>query len=208
MQHRDYIEFLRHAMRASKRVDEAEDLLQTVLVAAIEADRADLSVTDNRKWVVGALRKRALFDARSATRRRQRETLSVQSESPSTDKDTLPSSFIATLPPQLRTTALLALTGHTKPEIMWLLRISDPTLRQRITQIRRRWRAIGGQEFGEIPGLGGKLDFGRIRQDLMKSAKNDQVILATHDPDGHLFILGSQNYGARQQEDSPKAIKE
>ena len=56
----------------ARRADEAEDLLQTILLAAVEAGRADLSCPDNRRWLQGALRKRAAFDARSAVRRRQR----------------------------------------------------------------------------------------------------------------------------------------
>ena len=71
---RPYVELLRQAQRASRRPDEAEDLLQAVLLSAIEAGRCDLSCPDNRRWLQGAIRKRAAFEARSAIRRRQRET--------------------------------------------------------------------------------------------------------------------------------------
>ncbi|WP_432286290.1 hypothetical protein SLT36_05910 [Aminobacter sp. BA135] len=46
---RPYAELLRKARRATRRADEAEDLLQTVLVAAVEAGRTDLSNVENRR---------------------------------------------------------------------------------------------------------------------------------------------------------------
>lgn len=198
MHNGQYIEFLRHARRVTRRADEAEDLLQSVLLAALEAGRTDLSLSDNRRWLVGALRKRALFDARSAIRRRRREASVVAHETSTDDSEKLPRRFVATLPPRLRTTALLALTGHTRQEIAWLLRITDATLRQRFTQIRRRWRNFDGGNLTGLPGLDGFLDFGRIRQALLKPMQGQQQVLASHDPDGHLFIMGSQNDRSRQ----------
>ncbi|CAN5140539.1 hypothetical protein BH10PSE6_BH10PSE6_58000 [soil metagenome] len=38
--------------------------------------------------------------------------------------------FVERLPLKLRTTALLALAGHSKLELLWLLRINEPALRQ------------------------------------------------------------------------------
>lgn len=191
MHHRHYIEFLRQARRVTRRADEAEDLLQSALLAAIEAGRTDLSSADNRRWLVGALRKRALFDARSAVRRRRRETVISESEHTRGEADIVPRQFIAALTPRLRTTALLALTGHTKQEIGWLLRVSDTTLRQRIVQIKRRWREIDGEGFSGLPGLDGSLDFGRIRQALLKTIQGQHTALASHDPDGHLFVVNA-----------------
>ncbi|MCR9137655.1 MAG: transcriptional regulator [Alphaproteobacteria bacterium] len=199
MHHRQYIEFLRHARRVTRRADEAEDLLQSVLLSAVEAGRSDLTLAENRRWLVGALRKRALFDARSAIRRRRREAAVVPNEPGSGgDSEPPPVRFVATLPPRLRTTALLALTGHTRQEIAWLLSLSDATLRQRFTQLRRRWRNFGGGDLTELPGLDGSLAFGRIRQALIKPVRGHDAILASHDPDGHLFIVNSQNGRSRQ----------
>ncbi|MEE9320218.1 MAG: hypothetical protein V3U76_07235 [Granulosicoccus sp.] len=185
----------------TKRANEAEDLLQSVLLVAVEANRADMTCVANRRWLIGALRKRALFDARSAIRRRHRENLFAVSASSSRLADPLPAHFVATLPPCLRTTALLALTGHTKAEVSYLLRISDSTLRQRIAQIRKRWRRIDGHDFAEIPGLCGTLPFGQIRRALLGPVRSDRALLASHDPDGHLFVVCSQNRMARQQQD-------
>lgn len=190
------------------RIGEAEDLLQTVLLAALEAGRADLSCAGNRRWLIGALRKRAQFDARSAARRRSREASAAIAESTPGEREAMPADFIAALPPSLRTTALLALTGHTKAEIVWLLRLSDAAFRQRIAEIRRRWREIDGRHFTEIPGLSGPLDFGRIRQALLRPVRQDRAVLASHDPDGHLFVVSSQNRAARQQRGETTPFKE
>lgn len=198
---RPYVELLRQAQRASRRPDEAEDLLQAVLLSAIEAGRCDLSCPDNRRWLQGAIRKRAAFEARSAIRRRQRETRWQAEPTASVAQEVMPTAFVATLPAALRTTALLALTGHTRQEISWLLQLSDPTLRQRIAEIRRRWRNAGGDRLEDIPGLDGTLHFGRIRSALLGPARRDGVLLASHDPDGHLFLVSipSQIGMARQQ---------
>ncbi len=198
---RPYVELLRQARRAARRPDEAEDLLQTVLLSAIEAGRADLSCPDNRKWLQGALRKRAAFDARAAVRRRHRETRWQAEPMASVAREDMPRAFVVALPSALKTTALLALTGHTRQEIAWLLRLSDPALRQRIAEIRRRWRYAGGNQLEELSGLDGTLHFGRIRRALLGPARRDGVLLASHDPDGHLFLvsLPSQIGMARQQ---------
>ncbi|WP_378947284.1 transcriptional regulator [Mesorhizobium sp. ANAO-SY3R2] len=196
---RPYAELLRLAKRASRRADEAEDLLQTVLVAAVEAGRTDLSRPENRRWLEGALRRRAAFDARCAIRRRRREAPFAVTGNEPADKETLPLRFVDSLPPGLRTTALLALTGHTRQEIAWLQRLADPALRQRISAIRRRWRVFDGGTIAELPGLAGPLAFGRIRRSLLGAIRHEGVLLASHDPDGHLFVIGaSQKLGARQ----------
>lgn len=186
-----YLAFLRAARRQSRRTDEAADLLQTALLAAIEAQRGDMTRAENRRWLAGVLRNRALHDARSAARRRQRENAyGLRHAEEETVPTATPNQFVATLPPALRTTALLALTGHTKPEIAWLLGLSDAALRQRISQIRQRWLKSG---FRNPPGLGeprGDLPFGLLRRALIGRVHEPDVVLATHDPDGHLFVVG------------------
>lgn len=208
MHSRPYSKLLRYARKVSRRADEAEDLLQSVLLAAVEAGRVDMACADNRRWLYGALRKRALFDARSAIRRRRRESSVVVADSSSSERESLPRYFISSLPPGLRTTALLALSGHTKAEIAWLLRLSDCALRQRINGIKRRWRGYDGSGFPEISGLNGSLLFGKIRRALHKPVRHSGALLASHDPDGNLFILCSQNCRVRQQVDSSTRKKE
>ncbi len=199
MDSKTYLALLRTARRRSRRLDEAGDLLQTALLAAIEAERGDMSRAENRRWLGGVLRNRALHEARSATRRRQREgahalPLSTDDTQPAAETD----DFVTSLPPALRVTALLALTGHTKAEIAWLLDLSDPALRQRISEIRRRWRQFGDRI---PPGAGqprGDLSFGLVRRALIGRVQAAKVVLASHDPDGHLFVVASQFARSRQ----------
>lgn len=208
-QNPSYTELLLYARKVARHIDEAEDLLQAILLAAVEAGRTDLSCSDNRRWLFGALRKRAAFDARSAVRRQKREASSTltppeeSTEQPQGDREEPSSEFVQTLPPSLRSAALLALAGHTKAEIAWLLRISDTALRQRIAQIKRRWRQFDGKHVTGLSNLKGELAFGQIRQALLQMARSGNAILASHDPDGHLFVVSSQNDLSRQRKGVP-----
>ena len=193
-----YNKLLRIARRHTRRADEAEDLLHAVLLAAIDARRSDMTRPANRSWLIGALKKRALFDARTAIRRRRRESLYVSAESVLSPCEALPTQFINTLSSALRTTTRLVLSGHTRKEISWLLRISDAALRQRIVEIRRRWRKVECHSFAEIPGLKGELCFGRLRKSAIKLMHRENTFLASHDSDGHVFLLTSQNRMPRQ----------
>jgi DNA-directed RNA polymerase specialized sigma24 family protein len=204
MDAKTYLSLLRCARRRSRLADEAGDLLQSALLAAIEAQRGDMTRSDNRRWLVGVLRNRALHEARSAARRRQRESaymLRHIGEETALAEELEP--FVATLPSALRTTALLAFTGHTKSEIAWLLSLSDAALRKRLSEIRQRWRR---SELRTLPELGnprGDLPFGHIRRALISRVRDAHAVLASHDPDGHLFVVTSQIAKARQ----PKASK-
>jgi DNA-directed RNA polymerase specialized sigma24 family protein len=202
-------QLLREAHRATRRRPEAEDLFQTVWLAAVEAGKGDLSCAANRRWFVGALRRRALFDARTAVRRRTREQRAALTEAHTGESAEVPTWFVERLPSKLRTTALLVLTGHSKREILWLLRMNESALRQRIADIRRRWRAEGCGSLDGVSGLCGPLDFGIIRRALLPTARNSGVVLASHDPDGHLFVVGtSQMPGARQLGSGSNHLKE
>ena len=193
-----YAELLHYASKVAFHSHEAEDLLQTALLAAIENGRADLSCLENRKWLIGTIRNQSAFCARSAARRQKREASVAYLNETETESAVATSDFINTLPASLKTTALLALTGHTKVEIAWLLRITDAALRQRIVQIKRRWRLFDGRQVLELGGLSAELPFGLIRQSLLKAPIRDGATLGTHDPDGHLFIVSSQNATSRQ----------
>jgi len=192
------------ARRASRRPDEADDLLQTALLAALESGRTDLSAPETRRWLAGVIRNRAAFDARSSARRRRRETgwsedfLSHAQRggggSPRLRGET--EGAIAALSPALRVTALLALSGHTRQEIGWLLNLSDTALRQRISQLKRALDAVPAPDTGPT----GALAFGRIRRALLGPARRPEAFLASHDPDGHLFVVSrSQISTPRQQ---------
>ena len=199
MQAGGYRALLGLARRHARRAGEAEDLLQSTLLAAIEAGRGDLDRIENRRWIAGVLRRRAAFEARSAVRRRRREEVQAgAAPMPSAaDAPISATRIAAALPPALRTTALLALAGHDRREIAWLLRLNDAALRRRIADIRKRLRTWGGTP-DELPGLSGPLAYGRIRRALLKPAQGDRALLASHDPDGNLFLLSSRNEPARQ----------
>lgn len=202
MDKRTYQRYLRYAHRYSRRSEEASDLLQTALLLAIESNRADLTLGENRRWLCGVLRNQAAFEARSSVRRRQREAnyagTCIASEPPVPVEDH--AAFARGLPAALRTTALLALTGHTRAEIRWLLDLNDVAFRKRISEIRRRWREFDSER--GIPGEAsvGGLALGAMRQALLLTTRQEGVVLATHDPDGHLFVVRSQMGAPRQQQ--------
>ena len=72
--------------------------------------------------------------------------------------------------------------------------------RQRVSEIRRRLRVFG-LSTDAVAGLTGPLAFGLIRRHLVAPLRTSGAFLASHDPDGHVFILGpaSQNPLARQR---------
>lgn len=194
-----YSELLRYARRVSKRPDEAEDILQSVLLAAVRHDRADLDDERNTRWLMGAIRNHAMFVARSAARRRKREMLFVRTENGQAE-DTDFARLCAGLPPALVTTARLIGSGHSKQEILWLLRIPDTAFRQRVAEIKRRLRAAR-LSADNVSGPAGSLSFGVIRRHLLVPLRLRGAFLASHDPDGHGFFLSptSQIARARQQ---------
>jgi RNA polymerase sigma-70 factor (ECF subfamily) len=201
-----YPDLLRYARRVSKRADEAEDLLQSVLLAAVRQGRADLALDSNRRWLMGALRRHAAFEARSALRRRRRDAIFVPHAAAAAE-DADFQRLCAALPPALRTTARLIASGHTKAEILWLLRISDMAFRQRVVDIRRR---LGTARFSAdaVEGLAGRLSFGLIRRDLIMPVRLSGAFLASHDPDGHTFILGSASHIRRPRQQGAATSKE
>ncbi len=125
--------------------------------------------------------------------RRRRETGWNEAQPNAAANATAASPELAHLSPALRVTALLALSGHTRQEIGWLLNLSGEALRQRISQLKRA--GAGATEAGPT----GALAFGRIRRALLDSTRRNEALLASHDPDGHLFVISrSQIPGLRQ----------
>ena len=190
------------ARRASRRPDEADDLLQTALLAALETGRTDLASPETRRWLAGVIRNRAAFDARSSVRRRRRETGWSADFLPRAEhggggspRSGETEGAIASLPPALRVTALLALSGHTRREIGWLLNLSDTALRQRISQLKRALDAIPAPDADPT----GALAFGRIRRALLGPMRRPEAFLASHDPDGHLFVLSRSQISTPRQ---------
>nr|WP_291385473.1 sigma factor [Devosia sp.] len=182
------------------RAEDADDLLQEALIEAIRHGRASFSASEDRAWLVGVIRNKARMAARGSVRRSRRDTRwlaerASPGETAATDRDDV----LADLPPALRAVAALALAGQTRREIAYLLGLSDTALRQRLSALRRILGARGVVMPEGLPGLGGGLDYGRIRDALVPMLHRQGGMIAAHDPDGHLFVIrGSQKADRRQ----------
>ena len=190
------------ARREGRDAGAAEDMVQEALLAAVLSGRTDFDAPDTARWLTGTVRNQARMAARSAVRRRRRETawqaqaLPVAGESEPAETAML----LASLPASLKALAALILSGHTRREIAWLLGLSDVTLRQRITALKRRIVQAGLALPNDLPGLSLDLAYGRIRDALLPSLLRHGGLFASHDPDGHLFIVArSQKPVPRQQ---------
>ncbi|WKD49380.1 RNA polymerase sigma factor [Microbulbifer spongiae] len=134
-----YRQWLRTAARLSQRGQEAEDLLQEGLLAAVEAQRTPFQNAGDAAWFYGVLRNLAAMQARRTERRRVRETRYASGEDISRadsaifGKDTIPC-----LPAAQRLVLLLTLNGLSKKEICRVLGISDAAMRQRLSALRKK----------------------------------------------------------------------
>lgn len=168
----------------------AEDVVQDALLIAIEAGRHDLDQPANAAWLRGVVRNRARMAARASRRRRMRE---AHWQSGHAGPDTVPHDgmpeILAGLPPALRSLAALVLTGHNRGEIAYLLDLPDTALRQRVSALKRTLRARGLVAPDELAGLNLDLAYGRIRDALLPALQRHGGMFASHDPDGHLFIV-------------------
>lgn len=178
------------ARRHARRAEEADDLLQSALLAALEAGRTDLTSEEARHWLAGTMRNKAKMEARAAARRCRRDDAwagQQRENAPPQSSDSGLADALGRLSPALRVTALLALNGCTRAEIGWLLGLSNPALRQRIAQLRK---VLAKTSLAQSAGLpeDGQLAYGRIRQALLTATRR-VGLLASHDPDGHLFLI-------------------
>lgn len=184
------------ARRHARIAADAEDIVQEVLISAIAAGRDDLSLSANRRWMAGAIRKRAAFDARSAARRRAREVRwqAERNEGAVGAEGEALEAILSGLSKSLRVVAALALSGHTRTEIAYLLGLPDTALRQRIRALKTTLARKGVQVPEGLPGLKLDLAYGRLREALVEALRRRRGILATHDPDGHVIVISrSQN---------------
>lgn len=178
----------------------AEDVVQNALLAAVSAGRTDFGDPGTGRWLGGVVRNQARLAIRGAVRRRHRETswqrdASMPAEPRGDSRDMLDG-----LPPALRIVAALVVSGHNRREIAHLLRLSGPALRQRIADLKRRLKSSGVPMPREFDGLNLDLAYGRIRDALLPALVRQGGVLASHDPDGHLFVIQrSQNARPRQQ---------
>lgn len=190
------------ARREGRDAGAAEDMVQEAFLAAVLAGRTDFDAADTARWLTGTVRNQARMAARGAVRRRHRETSWQAQSAPVTGKaeSSETATLLADLPASLKAVAALTLSGHNRREIAWLLGLSDVTLRQRITALKRRVVQAGLALPDDLPGLSLDLAYGRIRDALLPSLLRHGGMLASHDPDGHLFIVArSQKPVSRQQ---------
>lgn len=191
------------ARRESRDAGGAEDLVQEAMLAAVLAGRTDFELPDNARWLIGTVRNQARMATRTAMRRHRREGQWAASSTPymRAEPDSDAAGLFASLPAALKVVAALILSGHSRREIAYLLRLSDATLRQRIVALKRRVVAAGLALPADLPGLNLDLAYGRIRDALLPQLLRDGGVFASHDPDGHLFVIRrSQKPTARQQE--------
>jgi DNA-directed RNA polymerase specialized sigma24 family protein len=142
----DTIEALRRvAARCSVISHEAEDLVQDVLLSAIEKNR-DCGDPSFLPWAAGAVRNSARFAARTAARRKRREhAYAVEHERPARSVPLFTDTFLASLPPSRRVVALLINLGMGRREIAYLLGLSDMAMRQRIAGVRKAVADFAGE---------------------------------------------------------------
>ena len=175
-------------------------MVQEALIAALLAGRSDIESPDNARWLTGVVRNRARMEARAARRRRGRETHGQSSRTPApSNSPATMDTILSGLPKSLRTLAALVLTGHNRREVAYLLDLPDTALRQRVSALKRHLRAKGLAAPEELTGLNLDLAYGRIRDCLLPALLRHGGVFASHDPDGHLFLVKrSQTDAARQ----------
>lgn len=125
------------AARYATSPHEVDDLVQDVLLAAIRSG-CTCGGVGFRPWAHGAIRNHSRFLARSAVRRRARETMHRDLFDPQgAPRMAIPTETVVALSPALKVVAFLVNLGMGKAEIAWLLGLSDQAARQRIHALRR-----------------------------------------------------------------------
>ncbi|WP_330998272.1 sigma factor [Devosia faecipullorum] len=188
------------ARRECRDAGLVEDIVQEAMLAAVIAGRTDFNAVETVRWLAGTVRNQARMAARAAIRRQRREKQwQYQAELPDKSEPGDTVAFMACLPKSLKSVAALTLSGHNRREVAYLLGLSDTALRQRIVALKRRAVAAGVSMPTDLPGLSIDIAYGRIRDALLPKLLRVGGTFASHDPDGHLFIVRrSQNADRRQ----------
>lgn len=185
--------------RREAGADHAEDLVQEAMVVAVEQGRIDLADAGTARWLGVVVRNKARMHVRAARRRARRESLWQAGQSAAAAEEVPVAEILAGLPRALRGLAALVLTGHNRREIAYLLNLPDTALRQRVSALKRHLVAKGLAAPHELAGLHLDLAYGRIRDALLPALIRHGGRFASHDPDGHLFLVRrSQNPDRRQ----------
>ncbi|WP_028671982.1 RNA polymerase sigma factor [Saccharospirillum impatiens] len=188
------------ARRIVSDVGDAEDVAQEAYLAAFMEGRTDFDAIETRRWLVGTVRNMARMSLRGAVRRRGREhQWQLARADEFTPARHAELALPATLTPPLKAVAALALSGHNRKEITYLLKVTDATLRQRIRSLKREIAQAGLVMPTELTGLTLGLAYGSLRRALVSKLARRDGFLASHDPDGHLFVVSGSQNGHRRQ---------
>lgn len=184
---------LRRQARPLVRDDaEAEDLVQDTLLAALLAQRQDA------RWLAGVLRNLARMQARGGVRRRAREALAAMDET-AADSEASALPALPPMPAAARRVARFALHGLDADEIRWLLGVTPAALRQRTASIRRALHALpqAQQRLWQdaVQAHQPQRATGTLRRAL-KAAIGPAAGLASHDPDGHPFVVRNRAHAS------------
>lgn len=167
------------ASRRHSRVShEVEDLAHDLLVSALSRDGLD---ADFLRKLPGAARKHAAFVARSAGRRRARETHVDEAD----EESSIDGAPLSTLSPSLQTTLRLLAAGLEKNELRYALGVTDDALRKRFQELRAR-APIEKPEVTKAPS---SRQLRRNQVGVLTQLNVEARVLAASDPDEHGLIF-------------------
>jgi DNA-directed RNA polymerase specialized sigma24 family protein len=191
-----YGELVRVAAAVSRTQHEARDLVQSILLDAVERGIADWSAPEKRAWLRGALRRRAAFDARTAARTRRREARWLEATTSLTAGGSLPRAWrfsrelLERLAPSVRTLATLASADLQPQEIRSVLRLTDTAFRKRLSMLRRAVQEASKVGVTVVTKSSEAFSLGGKRAGLIAALRRQRTwAIASHDPDGHPLIF-------------------
>jgi hypothetical protein len=193
---------MRVAAGCSRSRHDAGDLVQSVLLYALERGISDLATPERRAWLRGALRRHAAFEGRLAARRRRREArwsdARVTVDAPA-GPWRFSGEFLAQLQPSVRALAALASADLNPDEIRSVLRLGGAAFRKRVSLLRRFAREALDAGLTVVTSRATAYALGPARADVIKSLqRRPQAVLGSHDPDGHPLI-----FAVRSRESAP-----
>lgn len=181
------------ARRYSRVRHEAEDLAHDLIVAAL---RRGLRLEDEgfARAANASARRHGAFMARSAARRRARETSCTLEPSQRDEPITTEVVVSPPLPAALHTTLLLLILGHTRSELRSALGLTDAALRKRLQGLRARAPLARPELAGPISPPPPELRQAQVRlaprlASILQETGGSGRLVAVSDDDGHGIIF-------------------